>query len=106
MGEFTCRLWAQKVFISVLGAKELLKQPFRANSEEYEAHATHKLELGDTTMDGKSIQLVVEPAIVAWGNERGESYHLRKVWSKAVVWLSSSPAEQPNIAIGEARVTG
>ena len=103
-GELTSKLWSQKVFISVLGAKELLKQPFKVSSKEFEAHASHKLEGGDTSLDGMSIQLVVEPAIVAWGNEQGESYDTRKVWSEGVVWLSHGATSSTKAALAEANM--
>lgn len=67
----------------------LLKEPFHIGSDECEAHAAHKLEEDDKSKDGMLIQMVVEPAILAYGNEQGESYEVSKVWGKAVVWLSS-----------------
>ena len=88
-GDLFSALWAQKVEIGSFGGRELLKKPFEVYSREIEAHASHKLEEGDRELDGKPIQLVVEPAIVAWGNEYGEGYDQYKVWTKAVVWVSS-----------------
>ena len=85
IGELTSRLWAQKVYISILGLKDLSQTPFTVKSNVFEAHATHKLEEDDTSLDGSPIERVVEPAIVAWENERGESYDVYKVWAKAVV---------------------
>jgi hypothetical protein len=90
-GDLFSALWAQKVEIGSFGRGQLLQKPFDVHSREVEAHASHKLEEGDRELNGKPIQLVVEPAIVAWGNEFGEGYDKYKVWAKAVVWLSSPP---------------
>lgn len=90
-------LWAQKVALSSLDRDKLLKQPFDVHSREFEAHASHKLDEGETELDGKPIQLIVEPAIIAWGNEYGEGYDQYKVWTKAVVWVSSPVASDIRI---------
>ena len=89
-GETIRKLWYQKVYMATLGPTNLLNKRFEISSAEMEPHATHRLEAGDTSLDGMPIQLVVEPGIIAWGNERGESYNRGKVWLKAVVWLSSA----------------
>ena len=88
-GETIRKLWYQKVYITTLGPEDLLHERYDINNAKMEPHATHRLEAGDTSMDGMPIQLVVEPGIIAWGNERGESYNRGKIWLKAVVWLSS-----------------
>ena len=93
IGELTSKLWSQKVVISVVGSKDLLKTPFENGNKVLDAHAIHRLEEGDKRMDGMPIQVVVEPAILAFGNERGESYEEYKVWGKAVVWMSSGAAK-------------
>ena len=88
-GELFSKLWSQKTCIGIFTLQDLLKCPFKIASEVLEAHAAHKVEAGDKSMDGKPVQMVVEPAIVAWGNERGESYNAYKIWARAVVWMSS-----------------
>ena len=93
IGELTSRLWTQKVYVSTLGLNDLSKGPFHVDSTLVEAHKSHKLEEKDSSLDGVPIEMVVEPAIVAWGNERGESYDTYKVWAKAVVWMPSASPE-------------
>lgn len=91
-GEYLTRLWSQKVYIEILDLAELRHNPFKIAAEEYEPHNRLKLddEQNDTRLDGWPIQAVVQPAIVAYGNEQGEEYaKLRKIWSKAIVWVSS-----------------
>lgn len=87
--DFFSRLWSQKVYIKALDGKTLLKEPFSIDLDECEAHAAHKLEEDDDSKNELPIQMVVEPGILAYGNELGESYEVFKVWGKAVVWLSS-----------------
>lgn len=101
-GELFAALWAQKVYISVVDLKDLVKRPFINGGELLEAHAVHKLEDGDTELDGMPVQMVVEPAILAWGNEKGEAYGTSKIWAKAVVWMSSGAREEQS----EANVVG
>lgn len=88
-GDLFSRLWSQKVYIGTLDSPVLLRKPFDIGQDYYEAHATHKLEVSDKSKDGMPIQIVVEPGILAYGNELGESYEEFKMWGKAVVWLSS-----------------
>ena len=88
-GDFFSRLWSQKVYIRALDSRYLLGESFHIGLNDCEAHATHKLEENDNSKDGLPIQMVVEPGILAYGNEQGESYDVFKVWGKAVVWLSS-----------------
>ena len=73
-----------------------LNDVFRHDSEKCKAHTSHKSELEEeeARLDGLPIQMVVEPAIVAYGNERGESYGHRKVWAKAVVCVSSEDTQK------------
>jgi hypothetical protein len=88
-GSLFSGLWSQKVEIDTLGLADLRKTPFQAGHFLLGAHATHKLEEGETSMDGMHVQMVVQPAIIARGDERSEGYDSFKVWAKAVVWLSS-----------------
>jgi hypothetical protein len=90
-------LWSQRECLTAFGREIYLNTAFRIDSSQVEPHALHQLDEDekDTKMDGMPIQLVVEPAIVAWGNERGENYDQFKIWSKAVVWLSSGDPNPP-----------
>ena len=93
-GQVFSPLWSQRVNMQGLGPKTFLKKPFDIKSDMVEPHASLKLDPedpkdGGTSMDNMPIQLVVEPAIVAWGNDRGEDYGQYKIWSRAVVWVSS-----------------
>ena len=106
-GEFACKLWSQKVNITLVGAEKLVQKPFSMDDNLFEAHATHtsRLDADPKSMDGMPIQLVVEPGILAWGTERGEAYQSYKVWLKAVVWMTTEARESdkrtPRMVIGE-----
>lgn len=90
-GELSSSLWKQKVYIEPRSTS-YRGMPFRASSKEMTAHPAQRLEEDDNRMDGCPIQMVVQPAIFAFGNEEGKHYHLSKVWAKAVVWLGNPPA--------------
>ena len=96
-GQVFTSLWSQRECLGAWGRETYLKTPFQIDNPEVEPHASHKLDTedGDKRMDGMPIQLVVEPAIVAWGNKRGENYDHPKIWSRAVVWLSSGDSRPP-----------
>ncbi|KAK5942985.1 hypothetical protein PMZ80_003990 [Knufia obscura] len=97
-GEYLTQLWMQKVHIATLDLPELGHSPFRIGAEEYEPHNRLKLddEKTDTSLDGWPIQMVVQPAIVACGNEQGADYaKLKKIWTRAIVWVSSGGRSDP-----------
>lgn len=54
-----------------------------------EIHPTQSVDEGDTSKDGSLVQLVVQPAVLAFGNEEGKKYDKFKIWAKAVVWVGS-----------------
>ena len=85
-GEFACRLHGQHVQIKVLSSPQGVGN-FSVDSERMDAHTTMDIEQNNHGWDGKPIDLVIQPAIVAYGNERGENYNGSKVWSKAIVWM-------------------
>ena len=88
-GDLFSSLWKQKVAIVSWGSEKFQKTSFAIDSDLIMAHPVHSLEDGDSRMNGHSIQMVVQPAILAYGNEEGKNYEEFKVWAKAVVWLSS-----------------
>lgn len=85
-GEFACRLHGQRVLIKVLSSPQGIGN-FSVDSELVEAHTIVDIEQNNHDWDGNPIDLVIQPAIIAYGNERGENYDKSKVWSKAIVWM-------------------
>jgi hypothetical protein len=87
-GEISHRVWSQQAILEVLGLPKLKNLPFSVHSEHMQAHALHLLEDDDDdSCDGKPVNLVVHPAVLAYGGGSGEDYGTHRVWMKAVVWL-------------------
>jgi hypothetical protein len=90
LGELFNSLWKQKVHIVCRGLDHFQRTSFTASSDLMTAHAAYRLDEADTKLDGLPVQMVVQPAILAYGNEEGKNYDQYKVWAKAVVWCGSS----------------
>ena len=88
IGDLSSSLWKQRVFTVPWGMEKFRKMQFSVDSRMMTAHPTHGLGDGDARLDGRTVQMVVQPAILAYGNEEGENFDESKVWAKAVVWLS------------------
>ena len=86
VGKLSSTLWKQKVFISSFPGRHI-GQPFQTTSNEPEQHPAQRVGEGDSQVDGRLIQMVVQPAILAFGNEDGKDYDHSKVWAKGIVWL-------------------
>ena len=79
--------------ISTPGGDYFGNARFYVTDKFLEAHAAHKLEEDSTALDGKHVEVVVQPAVIAYGNEDGKAYDKHKIWAKAVVWLSQMGSE-------------
>jgi hypothetical protein len=91
-GELFLSLWTQKVWITTWSIEELKGADFRICSKYMEPHMCHGLSDGDdTSLDGRPVFAVIQPAIFAYGNEHGRNYDQHKVWAKAVVFLGPAP---------------
>ena len=96
---FAIRLWSQRSLLGVRGLEAFQHLPFAKGHNMMALHQSQKdvhfddddssdeennLEL----FDGLPIRLVLQPAVLAYGNENGEEYSaLPRVWSPAIVWL-------------------
>lgn len=89
LGELFSSLWKQKANIVCWGLDHFQDVPFIVASDLMTAHPAYRLDEGDSRLDGLPIQMVVQPAILAYGNEEGKNYDHYKVWAKAVVWCGS-----------------
>ncbi|KAK6527307.1 hypothetical protein TWF281_010493 [Arthrobotrys megalospora] len=90
IAEVSLKLWSQKAFLSVRGFSDVKDTPFSWDSSHVQAHALHHLSRPGKThsRDGDPIYMVIQPEIVAYGNEDGSEYDKEKVWARAVVALS------------------
>jgi hypothetical protein len=101
-GEVSILLWAQKAQTKWIKSDTGGKFIFDNASQSVKAHSCMYLENGDRGYDGRRIQLVIEPAIYAFGNEYGKNYDQGKLRLPAIVWLSKEDPEQPTPSLGTA----
>lgn len=107
-GELFTSLWMQKLGVQALQLEDLRQQgPFRIGAPEYEPHNLLRLETDDnmldTRMDGKPIQFVIQPALVS---SVTQSQDRHKIWSKAIVWVSSGSERKAEKRAGCATESG
>jgi hypothetical protein len=102
-GLLALQLWSQKSHVVYHGLNYFSKLSFSVNSDEMQAARVVRLEENDARLDGRPIPIVVQPLIVAFGTPDGKDYQKRKIWSKAVVWVSNKnhvpPAAPPSRGI-------
>jgi len=89
-GKLFVRLWTQRPALRCDDLQELQKHRFQVDSPAMQAHALHKLDdPADRSLDGKSVRIVVHPAVFGVGTHDAEHYDAVRVWGKAVVWLDT-----------------
>ena len=94
-GELFAGLWTQKVWIKTWDIEDLKDKRYSSRSKDMELDVSYGLsDANDSFLNGRRVQAVIQPAIVAYGNENGTNYDRHKVWSKAVVWVG--PAVNPS----------
>lgn len=86
--DLASKVWGQRAFMTVRGYETLSNIRFSRESADFEAHPINRLASSAVSRDGEKIAMVVQPEIVAYGNEAGEDYDKQKVWSKGVVALT------------------
>jgi hypothetical protein len=89
------QLYAQNVRIRVLASEDDFKEfgetRFSVASKLVSAHASLRIhEKDDTSRDGSPIDLVVQPAIIAYNDKRPETDSEYSVWLKAIVWMKDN----------------
>jgi hypothetical protein len=87
-GELSLSLWTQRTWMRRYHLSELAD--FRTDHSMVTAHRLHHLDEDDHRLNGKKILAVIQPAIVAFGNEDAEHYNNGKIWAKAVVIVDES----------------
>jgi hypothetical protein len=87
-GELSLSLWTQR---TELKCQCLPDMPiFRENDIRLRAHRLHQLDEGDRRLDGRNILIVLQPAILAYGDENAENYEEAKLWARATVVVDES----------------
>ncbi|KAF3480817.1 uncharacterized protein GIQ15_06164 [Arthroderma uncinatum] len=89
--ELSTRLWTQRTYMKSQNLPSLKLEPFQVSSPSMEAHPSQGLDDDeDSKLDGSRVEVVVHPAILAFGNDDCENYHIPRVWAKAVVLLRTT----------------
>lgn len=66
-------------------------EQFKVSSPSMEAHPSQGLDDDeDNKLDGSRVEVVIHPALLAFGNDDCENYHIARVWAKAVVLLRAT----------------
>jgi hypothetical protein len=90
-GDFACELLEQNPAMLVRSKKYFENIRFYIDSQEMRHHPIHLLDEDNKSFDGRRIDMVIFPGIVAYGNENGENYGTPKIWCKAVVCMLDDP---------------
>lgn len=86
-------LWSQKA--RTISSKHDIRNEclFDRDSRTIQAHSCMVLEEGDRQYDGRRVELIIEPAVYAAGNEDGQNYDQLKVRLPAIGWLPKERTE-------------
>ncbi len=101
-GDVSALLWAQKAQMRWSKYNLGSEFTFSVDSSSVKAHPCMRLDSENHQYDGRRVQLVIEPAIFASGNEDGKNYDQWKVRLPAIGWLSeedpdrSTPSRSPS----------
>ncbi|PLB43424.1 hypothetical protein P170DRAFT_431366 [Aspergillus steynii IBT 23096] len=87
-GELALSLWTQRAFMKFHNLHGLKR--FRTGNPAMTAHPLQHLSEDDERLDGKRVLLVVQPAVVAYGDEEAQNYDMCKVWAKGVVLVDEN----------------
>ncbi|KAF3899504.1 hypothetical protein GY631_0545 [Trichophyton interdigitale] len=90
-GELSSRLWTQRTYMKSQNLPSLKLEQFKVSSPSMEAHPSQGLDDDeDNKLDGSRVEVVIHPALLAFGNDDCENYHIARVWAKAVVLLKAA----------------
>ena len=86
-------LWTQKTEMRCLTTFDNYNR-FSISSPLMTPHVAMHCDQDSHEYDGRRIDLVVVPAIIAYGNEQGENYGEYKIWMPATVWISDTDRDE------------
>lgn len=81
------KLRTQRTEFKLDESKNYLGQRFEVRSDVMKADKLHRLEDDDRSMDGGTVDIVVFPVILGFGDSSGGRLDTSRVLSKAVVWV-------------------
>lgn len=104
LGDLCAKLYAQNVRIRVLASRKDFAEfggtTFSVDSKLMLAHGSLNIhDNDDHSKDGWPLDLIVQPAIIAYHNKRAESDNEYSVWLQGVVWTAGKRGP----LIGEAK---
>ncbi|KDB20986.1 hypothetical protein H109_07065 [Trichophyton interdigitale MR816] len=86
--QLSLSLWCQRTQMACNSVFAGNTRAFLHTDPSMIAHRLHQLDEGENKLDGKEILLIIQPAVVAFGNEDGENYDKQKIWSPAIVLVN------------------
>ncbi|EXJ65389.1 hypothetical protein A1O7_01730 [Cladophialophora yegresii CBS 114405] len=87
-GDFAIEIWSQKYDVQYFCLNSFERDVYKVSDERMELARAVGVEEGDVSLDGRPIPCVVQPLILGYGTSDGKNYDRKRVWSKAVVWVS------------------
>src|SRR5438034_3228757 len=78
-GEFAIQLWSMRSDVCFEELPYFSTRPFSFGSDEMQAARAVRLDDYDTSLDGRPVQVVVQPLITAHGTADGREYQRRKI---------------------------
>ena len=94
--QLSARLWSQRSRVGCLDLQTFRDATFCASGNYLEAHQSQERDIDPPNFyDGLPVEMVVQPAIVAFGTEDGQGYSaISRVWLKGRVWIGGGGQRQ------------
>lgn len=85
-GQLSLSVWTQRSILECPKFQPNIR--FFNGHELMSAHAIHLLDdEEDTRLDGQPVIAIIQPAVLAFGNDNAEHYEQHKVWAEAIVLI-------------------
>lgn len=85
-GQLSLSVWTQRSFLECPKLQQNIR--FCNGDEMISAHAIHRLDdEEDTRLDGQPVIAIIQPAVLAFGNDNAEHYEQYKIWAEAIVLI-------------------
>ncbi|GAM36664.1 hypothetical protein TCE0_018r05929 [Talaromyces pinophilus] len=84
-GQLSLSVWTQRSILQCPKFQPNIR--FFNGNELMSAHAIHLLDEEDTQLDGQPVITIIQPAVLAFGNDNAEHYEQHKVWAEAIVLI-------------------
>jgi len=95
-GDISALLWTQNAQLRASKCDIEGEFVFNSDSTSIKAHPCMCLDKNNRQYDGRRVQLIIEPALLAAGDEDGKNYDQLKIRMPAIGWLSKEDPERAN----------